>query len=206
MLTQNLKKFNITEVRVSFKAKLTEELLGKLKSFTPDEEGDYVFIERYKSEGVGHVATALVSLNEDNTEFSCRLLYRVRKGGRSRKSIPGISQLLDIVSAIQERVEFSCLLRFTFSKRTKTSMLINLPLKVTDKINAPFSEIYGAHFVKREGKQVKYEVILDFSEESGMLGTFVFETKDRISESVVEKIIQKGVGISKIFVSKEELE
>lgn len=203
MSSPNLKIFDLEEVRFSFEAKLTEELLKRMESFPADKDGDYMFFDSYKSERIGHIATALVSLlNKGEKEFGFSFIYRIGRGGHLHKTSLRISELFEIISDIREPVEFDCLLRFQFGRRSKPKTLINLPLRVTGQQNVPFNEICGVHFVKREGGKVKYEVILDFSDEDGLMDTVVFKHTDKISESVVEKIIQNGLGISESFASK----
>lgn len=206
MVRINLKSFDISALRINFEASLPEDLLEIMGSVCPpDEDGDFVFVDSYKVEGVGHAASAIVSeLKKGAKEFGFEFMYRVRRGGRLGKDVPRTSQLLEILSAIKEPVWFNCLLRFIFGKRSKTNTLINLPIKVTAQPNAPFNEIHGIHFVKLEKKELEYEVILDLLDEGGLMETVIFRHRNRISESTIEKIVRKAVEISNSFVSKEE--
>lgn len=204
MSRPNLKIFNLVEVRFNFEAKITDELSKRLEAFPADRDGDYVFFDSYKSERIGHIANAVVSLlNKSENGFGFSFLYRLGRGGRLRKDLPRISDLFEVISAIRERVEYDCLLRFQFGRRLKPKTLIDLPLKVTGQENVPFNEIRGVHFVKREKGEVKYDVILDLFDGGGLMNTVLFKHKDKIDESVVGKIIQNGLEISKSFASRE---
>ena len=205
MVKENLKSHNIDELRFNFKIKPSEKLVREMgNACSPDEEGDYVFLDSYKVEGVGHVASAVVSELEGGVrDFLFRFRYAVARGGRLKKSVPRVDSLLEILSVIEEPVQFNCLLRFLFGKRSKSKTFINLPIKFTRQSNAPFNEIHGVHLVKLEEKEINYEVILDLVDEGGFMETVIFGNRMKISESVVEKIIRKGIRISKSFVTEE---
>lgn len=202
----NLKLLRIDLIRFNFKVKLSEELIEKIRSVCPpDEDGDCAFYDYYRVENVGHVAYAVVSQLKGNVgEYGFSFLYTCGKRGRLLKDSPKISSLLEVVSVIADPVLFNCLVRFTFSKRSKIRGFVNLPMKVSAQPNALFNEIHGAHFVKLEDGETKYEVILDIIEGGALMQTVMFENKIRISESGVGHILRTSLEISGRFVSKEE--
>lgn len=202
----NLKSFCIDQIRFNFEVKLSEELIEKIRNIcSPDEDGDYVFFDYYRVESVGHVASAVVSqLKGDVEKFGVSFLYMLGKGGGFIKGAPKISSLLEVLSVVEEPVLVNCFLRFKFGKRSKVKGIVNLPVKISSQPNALFDEIHGVHFVKFEGGETKYEVILDIIEGGVLMQTVMFGNNIRISESSVGHVLRTGLEISRRFVSKGE--
>ncbi len=203
MLRPDLKKYSISEIRLYFKAKITENLQSKIKTYHPDRDGDYVFFDSYKYAATGYVSSAVLSLSENTGEFNCTMTFIVKNGGRLNKHVPRTGDILEALCSVGESINFDCLLRFAFGKRPKPSIVINLPLKVTSQDNALFNDIYGIHFAKRNADIIEYEVILDYSDDDGLVETTVFKHISKFSASILDEIMQRGMGISKKFASKE---
>jgi len=197
----NLKEFNITELRFKFWTNLTSDLLEKIESVVaPDEDGDYVFMDPYKIKNVGHLIATVVSKSTGEGRYGIRGICEVRKGGRLGKGMVSVSKLLEIMSSIKEEITVMCLLRLSFGRRQKPKTIISLPIKITDMPKTLYDEIHGIHFVKREGRGFKYEVILDLERDGTLTGIIIYNKLMSIKESILEDIIQEGIEISDGFV------
>lgn len=205
MIKIGLKTPGVVEFRFDVKTKFSEELVKKInKVCEPDKDGDFVFADSFKVEGVGHVASIIISeIKKGSGEFGLYFYY-VRRRGRLSKKIPKIEQIFEILSELEEQVKFNCFLRLAFGKRAKTNTLVNLPIKISNNTDAIFNEIHGIHFVKIEKKELEYEVILDLLEGGGFTEAVIFPHKDVIAESTIATILGKGLDISSRFVSMKE--
>jgi len=200
----NLKEFNIEEVRFTFWTSLTDDLLERIQGVVaPDKDGDYVFMESYKIGNVGHFVIAVVS------KLKGEGMYRIgvvcEKGGRRlRKGTASVSKLLEIMSSIKEEIRAMCVLSLSFGRRKKYKTIISLPIKITDMPKTLYDEIRGVHFAKREGKGLKYDVIVDVERDGTLIGLINFIKLINIRESVLEDIIQEGIEISDGFILREK--
>ena len=201
----NLKEFNITELDFMFWANLTDDLLEKMRSVvTPDEDGDYIFIDSYKIDNVGHIATAIVSKSKGEGKYRIRCRCEIGRGGRLGKGVVSVSKLFEIMSSFKEKVMVISMLRLSLGRQKKHKAIISLPIKITDMPKMLYDEIHGVHFVKREGKSSKYEVILDLEENGALTETVTYRKLRNIKASIVEDIIQQGIEISDGFVLREK--
>jgi hypothetical protein len=201
----NLKEFNITELDFVFWTKLTDDLLEKIRSVvTPDEDDDYIFINSYKIDNVGHVATAMVSKAKGEGKYRIRCRCEIGRGGRLGKGIVSVSKLFEIISSIKEKMMVISMLKLSFGRRQKHKTIISLPIKITDMPKTLYDEIHGIHFVKREGRSFKYEVILDLEENGTLIETIINNQQRTIKESIIEDIIRQGIEISDGFVLREK--
>jgi hypothetical protein len=200
----NLKEFNIEEVRFTVWTSLTDDLLEKIQSVVaPDKDGDYVFMESYKIGNVGHFVFAMVS------ELKGEGIYRIgviceKRGRRLRKGIASVSKLLEIISSIKEEMRVMCVLSLSFGRRKKYKTIISLPIKITDMPKTLYNEIHGFHFAKREGKDLKYDVVVDIERDGTLIELINFIKVINIKESILEDIIQEGIEISDGFIVREK--
>ena len=197
----NLKEFNIKELDFIFWTNLTDDLLEKIGSMVaPDEDGNYIFIDSYKIDNVGHITTAMVSKSKGEGKYRIRCRCEIGRGGRLGKGVASVSKLFEIISSIKEKMMVSSMLRLSFGRRQKHKTIISLPIKITDMPKTLYDEIHGVHFVKSEGKSFKYEVILDLEENGALMETVIYKKLRNIKASIVEDIIQQGIEISDGFV------
>jgi len=201
----NLKEFNITEVDFMFWTNLTDDLLEKIGSVVAqDEDGDYMFLDSYKKDNVGHIAIAGVSKSKGEGKYRIRCRCEIGRGGRLGKDVVSVSKLFEIISSIKEKMMVNSMLKLSFGRRKKHKTIISLPIKITDMPKTLYDEILGVHFVKHEGKSFKYEVILDLEENGALVETIIFKKLRNINASIIEDIIQQGIEISDGFVLREK--
>jgi hypothetical protein len=197
----NLKKFNIAELRFDFSINLTDDLLERLQSVVaPDKDGDYMFIDSYRIDNVGHTLAAMVSKSAVVGMYRVRGVWDMSKGRRPLKEVLSVGKLFEIISSIEEEIMLTSSLRLSFSRRKKYKSIISLPIKITDMPEMVYDEIHGMHFVKREGRDFKYEVILDLERDGGLMELIICKKRMKIKESILEDIIQEGLEISDGFV------
>ena len=197
----NLKEFNIEEVRFTFWTSLTDDLLEKIRGVVaPDKDGDYVFMESYKIGNVGHFVVAVVSELKGEGMYRIGVLCEKRSGGRLKKGTASVSKLLEIISSIKEEKRTICVLSLLFGKRKKYKTIISLPIKITDMPKTLYNEIRGFHFAKREGKGLKYDMVVDVERDGTLIGLLNFIRVTNIKESILEDIIQEGMEISDGFI------
>lgn len=201
----NLREFNIKELDFIFWTNLTDDLLEKMRSVVaPDEDGDYIFVDSYKIDNVGHITTAMVSKSKGEGKYRIRCRCEIGRGGRLAKGAVNVSKLFEITSSIKEKMMVSSMLRLSFGRRQKHKTIISLPIKITDMPKMLYDEIHGVHFVKHEGKSFKYEVILDLEENGALSEVIIYKELRTIKASIVEDIIQQGIEISNGFVLREK--
>jgi len=199
----NLKKFNITELRFVFGTNLTDDLLKKIRSVVPpDKDGDSMFVESYKIDNVGHLVAAMVSKSTGEGIYNIRVICEKGRGRRLGKGVGSVSKLFEIISSIKEEITVMSTLRLSFGRRQRYKAVISLPIKITDMPKMPYNEIRGIRFVKREGKDFKYDVILDFERNGSLTEVINYIKRTNIKESILEDIIQEGLEISDGFVLK----
>jgi len=201
----NLKEFNITGLRFSFWVTLPDDLWEKIRSATSqDKGGGYVFADKYKIGNVSHFMLALVSESRGEKRYGIRVMLERESLTGVGKSIASLSKLLEIISCIKEEVAVDCRLRLSFGRPRKCKTVISLPIKITDMPEAIYDEIHGMHFVKREGKGRKYDVILDLERKGAIVLLINYKTLVNIKESILEDILQEGIEISDGFVLREK--
>jgi len=201
----NLKEFNITELDFMFWINLTDDLLKKIQSVaTPDEDGDYVFVDSYKIDNVGHIKGAVVSKSKSEWRYKVQGICEIKKGGRLGKGTVSVSRLFEILSPIEEETLVFSRLKLSFSRRQKYKTIMRLPIKVTNIPKMPYDEIHGIRFVKREGDSNKYEVILDLGTKGALTETIIYQERRKIKESIVEDMIKQGIEISDNFILREK--
>ena len=201
----NLKEFNITGLRFAFWVDLPDDLLEKIRSATSqDKGGGYVFADKYKIGNVSYFALALVLKSKGEKRYGIRVMWERESLTRVGKGIVSVSKLLEIISCIKEEVAVNCRLRLSFGRSRKYKTVISLPIKITDMPEAIYDEIHGMHFVKREGKGYKYDVILDLERNGAVVMFINYRTLMNIKESILEDVLQEGIEISDGFVLREK--
>lgn len=201
----NLKSRYATSLEFSTDLALTGELISKIRNISPpDKDGDSLFADSYN----GHRAFVWVievdkALDKDIRKFRIEFNYEARGGGKLGASMPRIEQLIEILSSISERVDIDCRVAFTFRKRLKAKPIISLPMKYFEFPNMPFDRIQGLHLVKLDGKETKYDVILEAPAQGIVIENIFFKYTSEIDKSLAGKILEQAAAISDNFVSKE---
>lgn len=201
----NLKELNIEELRFTLWTGLPDALLEKIRSLvTPDEDGDFMFRESYRVGNVGHSIFAIVKKSNGGGEY--RIGFVCQKGGskRSTKGYGSVSKLLETLLSIKEEVTALCVLNLSFGRRRKYKTIISLPIRITDMPKTIYDEIRGFHFMKHEDKTFKYDVILDLEPDGTLIEMINYRKVINIKESILEDVIQEGMGISNCFVLREK--
>jgi hypothetical protein len=197
----NLKKLNIVELRFDFSINLMDDLLEKVESVVAaDKDGDYMFMDPYRIDNVGHVLATMVSKSGVPEIYRVRGIWEIRKGRVSSKGLVSVGKLFEIISSIEAKTMLEGSLRLSFSRRKKYKSIINLPIKITDMPKMTYDEIHGMHFVKREGRDFKYDVILDVERDGSLTELVIYQRRMEVKESILEDIIQEGLEISDCFV------
>jgi len=202
----NLKPHHAISMRFFTTLALTDDLISQIQNISPpDEDGDSAFFDSYE----GHRAYVWVikankGIDKDIQRFRIHFNYEQGRGGRLRKSTPQVEQLLDILSSIEEKIDFDCQVAFEFGKRLKPKPIISLPIKYTESPNMPFDIIQGLHLVKLGDKKWKYDAILEAVAAGAIMANIFFSHTSEIQESLANKILEEGAAIAESFVSKEQ--
>jgi hypothetical protein len=111
----NLKNHFITELEFSVTAPLEKDILSQIQdSARIDSDEDYVFFEFYD----GHAAIGwLQKPDKKHSQSNINFIYRHKKGRKPKKELPKISQLIEILSTIDNVFDFEC--TATVSSRKK---------------------------------------------------------------------------------------
>ena len=115
-----------------------------------------------------------------------------------------VGKLVEIISSIDKEIVAICWLKLSFGRRRRYKTIVSLPMKVTEMPERLYDEIHGMHFIKREGKVLKYDVILDLDPDRSLREMITFRKAININESVLEEVIREGMRISDGFVSRGE--
>lgn len=201
----NFKELSIVRLRLEFSINLPDDLLEKIGSVAPpDKEGDHVFMDSYKMGNVNHFVIAIVSKSTREGRYVVLIGWERGKLRGVGRGVRSVGKLFEIMSSIKEEIAVTCALRLVFGQRVKHKTIMNLPIKVTDMPETLYDEIHGMHFVKREGKGSKYDVILDLRKEGGLLASVGYERLVNMRGSVVEELLEEGIEISEGFVLREK--
>lgn len=201
----NLKELNIEELSCTFWITLTDDLVERIRgAVAPDEDGDYVFMDSYKIGNVSHFMGAAVSKSLGEGRYKVRVVCEKEAGVKLPKDTISVRKLLEIISSIKEEVGAFCMLRLSFGKRRRPKTIISLPVKISDMPKTVYDEIRGFHFMKREDKVFKYDVILDIEPDGNLMEMINYRKMINIKESILEDVIQEGMVISDCFVIREK--
>lgn len=153
------------------------------------------------------MAFAVVSrVGKSGNKFSIRLSYlprrRARAAKKSTKTMPSVSSLLGVLSALQEETKFECRLVSQFKKPSKATPILKLPLKLTDFPGSVFGEIHGIHFVSRNGTDLIH-TILDTSPDGALVESINFSYSKQFNQSIAEEILGRAIELSNLYVAKE---
>lgn len=197
----NLKEFQINELRFTFWATLTDDLLGEIQSVvTADEDGDYIFREPYRIGNVSHYLFAMVSKSSGEGRYRIVVSCSVESVRGLRKEAGNVRKLFEILSPIKEDLTAYCVMHLSLGRRKKYKTVISLPIKITDMPNTLYDEIRGAHFAKREGKAIKYDVVVDVERDGNLIELINYTKKINIKESILEDVVKEGMKISDGFI------
>lgn len=201
----NFKELNITGLRFVFWTELTDDLLEKIRSVAPpDKDGNCVFVDSYKISNVSHFVLTLVSKAKGERRYPISVMWERERLTGVGKGVASVSKLFEIISCIKEEIAVRCTLRLSFGRPRKYKTIISLPIKITDMPKAIYDEIHGMHFVKREGKGSKYDVVLDLEKNGAVMVLINYRKMMNIKESMLEDILQEGIEISDGFVLREK--
>jgi len=197
----NLKAHNATELEFSAKITLTTDLIAEIHRISsPDSDGDSPFFDSYEN----HRALVWVKKADEKTSQSyIEFLYQARKGGRLSKRLPRISQLIDLVSIINQPLTFECTASFSFSKKSRAKSIVHLPQKYLELPDMPFDRIQGMHLVKLDGSETKYDVFLEVPTQGVIIENIIFKYSSKIHNDLASNILFEAVNISDKFIFKE---
>lgn len=200
----SLKESNIERLSVTFWVNLTDDLLERIRTVVaPDGDGDYGFVDAYKMGNVNHRVVAILSKSGFVPgEYKIELFCEKKSGRKLAGGMPSVSKLFEIISSVEGETRAIGVLSLSFGRQKKSKPIISLPIKITDMPEALYDEIDGIHFVKREGKLVKYEVILDVEADKTLTEWLSFRMMVNINESILENAMREGLRIAGGFVSK----
>ncbi len=197
----NLKAHNATDLEFSAKITLTADLIAEIhKLSSPDSDGDSPFFESYEN----HRALVWVSKTDEKTfQSNISFKYEAKKGGRLGKKLPRISQLIDLLSPIDQQLTFECEASFLFSKKLRAKSIVHLPEKSLELPDMPFDRIQGMHLVKLDGSETKYDVFLETPTQGVIFENIMFKYSSKIENNLASNILVEALRISDKFIVKE---
>jgi len=197
----NLKAHNSIGLEFSTKVTLSDTLIAEIQKISaPDSDGDSPFLESYPN----HRALVWVikpdkQTHESNIEFT----YEAKKGGRLSKKLPRISQLIDLLSSLNQQLTFDCAASFVFGKRLHVKSIIHLPQKYFDLPDMPFDRIQGMHLVKLDGSEKKYDVFLEVPTQGVVTENILYRYSSKIDGNLAQNVLSEALKISDNFIVKE---
>jgi len=197
----NLKTHNATELEFSAKVILTDALIAEIQKISsPDSDGDSPFFESYSN----HRALVWVKKPDEQTHESyIEFTYEAKKGGKLRKKIPRISQLIGLLSSLNQQLAFDCMASFVFGKRLRVKSIVHLPQKYFELPDMPFDRIQGMHLVKLDGSETKYDVFLEVPTRGVITEYILYKCSSKIDGNLAQNILSEALKISDNFVVKE---
>lgn len=198
----NLKAHNAESLEFKAKITLTADLIANIhKISAPDDDGDSPFLDSYEN----HRAIVWVKKADEKTfQSEIEFVYQARKGGRLRKKIPRVSQLINLLVPIDQKLTFECEASFLFRKRARAKSTYPLPQRSLDLPDMPFDRIQGMHFVKLNGLETKYDVFLEIPTRGVIIENIVFKYSSKVNSNLANNILVEALNISKKFVVKEQ--
>ncbi len=204
----DLKSNSISGFWFSTTLLLPDDVVRRIRELSPaDKDGDSIFQEEQEAPNGKLIVFAVVSrVGKSDNKFSIHLSYhprrRARSAKKSTKTMPSVSNLLGVLSALQEETKFECRLISQFKKTSKAIPILKLPLKLTDFPGSVFGEIHGIHFVSRNGTDLTH-TILDTSPDGTLLESIDFSYSKQFHQSIAEEILGRAIELSNLYVAKE---
>lgn len=197
----NLKAHNATDLEFSAKITLTADLIAKIHKLSPpDSDGDSPFFDSYEN----HRALVWVNKADEKTFQSYIIFaYEAKKGGKLRKKLARLSQIIELLSPISQQLTFECRASFQFSKRLRAKSIVHLPQKYLEIPDMPFDRIQGMHLVKLDGSETKYDVFLEAPTQGVILENVIFKYSSKIDNNLANNILVEAIKISDKFIVKE---
>ena len=190
----NLKAFNVAYLTFNATVPLSLEQVSKIRDAAhPDSDGDSAFFGSYE----GHSSLAVVKrINKNKKAYEVEFAYVSRNRGKVDQNNPQIKQLIEILSSVQDQLNFECVVTFNFGRKLHPKSIISLPNKYIESPNMPFDRIQGVHLIKLDADKVKYDVFLE-APAQGILGeNIIFKHSSKFQESLSDAIFQEAKTIS----------
>ncbi len=197
----NLKEHNVTDLRFAAEIILTDDLIAEIHLLSkPDSDGGSVFSESYEK----HKAFVWVTKADEKT-FQSKVFFNYETKRTSKpKEIPSrIEELIHILSRTNQQLTFDCRASFHFAKNLHMKSIIHLPQRYLEMPDMPFDRIQGMHFVKLDGSETKYDVILESPTQGILIENVIFKYSSIIDNSLASNIFAEAIKISDNFVFKE---
>jgi len=204
----DLKGNSISNFVFSTTLVLPDDVIRRIRELSPaDKDGDSVFQEEQEAPNGKLMVFALVSpVGKSDGKFSIQLSYHPRRRARSTKkstkTMPSVSNLLGVLSALQGETKFECRLISEFKRTSKATPILKLPLKLTDFPGSVFGEIHGIHFVSRNGTDLTH-IILDTSPDGTLVASIICNYSKQFHQSIAEEILGRAIELSNLYVAKE---
>ena len=197
----NLKAHNSTELEFSAKITLTHDLIEDIQKISsPDIDGDSIFFDSYPN----HRALVLVKKPDEQTlESNIEFTYEAKSGGRLPKKLPRISQLIDLLSSVNQQLTFDCIASFSFGKKLHVKSIIHLPQKYVELPDMPFDRIQGMHLVKLDGLETNYDVFIEAPTQGVIIENILYKYTSKIDSNLAQNLLSEALKISGRFIIKE---
>jgi len=195
----NLKTYHALSLTFSTKLRLSDETINQIRETSEiNRQGDCVFETLYN----GHIAYCVVTKyrGKDATQYEVSFTYEISQRRRTRKDIPSIARLIEILSSMPERYDFNCGVGFDFKRNLKPKSLLPLPFRYSEWPDMPFDRIQGYHLVKLANNKIKYNVFLDAPAPMTLIMNILFDVPFTFNDELADNILKEALTISKRFV------
>lgn len=209
----DLVRYHMTRLAFSSSHALENNILAAIAGLEAPTveraEGAMRFVETYRRSHMFHGAVALAwvpALSQEDRRFHCAFTFgvvgEIPEGRAGQPVFPGqgptVSKFLEVLSQASATYEFECTAQFEYPL-ADFKPILSLPLRVSSWVELPFDEIDGVRFVKRQGENELYSVIVQVADEA-LVVSVSYEHQEAYSMELPKNILAKAVGLSRRFV------
>jgi len=205
MITVSLKSENVIAFQFDTTLMLNDDVIKRVKELSPpDKSGGSLFEEIQEINTEKYESFASVGRTKKNNgkyEVTIAVTPSRRRQIKERASV---SQLIEILSTIKEKLDFDCRILLRLRRSKGLNPIINLPLRLSESVDLAFNEIHGIHLVKKNNEgDIIYHVILDTAPKSALRESISFIHSGNFSETIIDEILKEALKISKLFVVRK---
>jgi hypothetical protein len=201
----NLAASNCTEIRITTKCEIDQNLLKKIKecSALSEEiikEEAIAFRNNYLIDGKKHCEVGYVLEIEKQKIFFIAIHYHLGVLPKRKIKFKPVSQLLECLKELNnDKITFDCNVKFEYVP-SKHNSVVPLPLRLPSSL---FDEVRGFRFIKMKNKELNFDVIIERPFNKKIYHSINYEYEGKFSQELPRVIFDLAINISKNFIKEK---